>query len=134
RGITHVGALAGLTVPARDVSRDPRLTVLRDRLAEHPQAADVRLFASADIAAVKSSLVVRAPREYVRHAWTALAIFLAAFWLAHAVRRMLGTTGDAVLLPAIQLLAGLSLITMLSLRDPLRDTEAALSVAIAVAL
>jgi hypothetical protein len=61
----------------------------------------VRLLTAGDIAAVKPSLVVRTPRQYERHAWIALAIFLAAFWLAHAVRAGMGTTGDAVLLPAV---------------------------------
>jgi cell division protein FtsW (lipid II flippase) len=134
QGITHVGALAGVTIPARDIRKDARLTVLRDRLAQRSDATDIRLFAPADIASIKPAMVVRTPRQYVRHAWIALAIFFAGFWLAHVARRMLGSTGDAVLLPAIQLLAGLSLITMLSMRDPLRDTEAALSVAIAVGL
>ena len=120
-----------VTVQAREL-RNGRLAALRDRL--RPDATEVRLFTQADIAAVKPSLVVRTPREYVRRAWTTLGVFLLAFWLAHIVRAAIGTTGDAVLLPAVQLLAGLSLITMLSMRDPLRDTEAAWSVAIAVGL
>jgi cell division protein FtsW (lipid II flippase) len=132
--LTHVGALATITVPAHDVRGNQQLTTLRQRLAQHEDATGVRLFAAADIAALKPSLIVRTPRDYARHAWLALAIFLLAFWIAHAVRALSGTTGDPVLLPAIQLLAGLSLITMLSMRDPLRDTEAALSVAIAVAM
>jgi cell division protein FtsW (lipid II flippase) len=92
------------------------------------------LFTAADITGLKPSLVVRTSGEYRRHAWTSLVLFLAAFWGAHVLRRVLGTTGDALLLPSLQLLAGLSLITMVSLRDPLRDTEAAGSVAIGIAL
>src|SRR4051812_29684877 len=133
-GLTHVGALAGITVPARDVKMRAQLTVLRDWLAQRTDAPDVRLFTPADIAAMKPGMVVRTPRQYERRAWMTLAVFMLAFWFAHAVRTALGTTGDAVLLPAVQLLAGLSVITMLSMRDPLRDTEAAWSVAIAVGL
>src|SRR4051812_3986313 len=133
-GLTHVGALAGITVPARDVKMQAPLTVLRDRLAQRADATGVRLFTPADIAAIKPAMVVRTPRQYERRAWMTLAVFMLAFWVAHAMRTTLGTTGDAVLLPAVQLLAGLSVITMLSMRDPLRDTEAAWSVAIAVGL
>ncbi len=83
---------------------------------------------------MKPAVIVRTTRNYRRHVLTALALFLLAFWITHLARRVLGTTGDALLLPALQLLAGLSLITMMSLRDPLRDTEAAAGVAIGVAL
>ncbi len=133
-GITHIGALAAVSVSARDIRRDARLTVLRGRLGDRGDANEVRLFTPADIAAIKPALVVRTPRQYERDAWMALAIFIAGFWFAHVARRILGGPGDAVLLPSIQLLAGISLITMLSMRDPLRDTEAALAVAIAVGL
>lgn len=132
--LTHVGALAAITVPARDVRNNTALTVLRQRLEQRPQQEDVRLFTSTDIAALKSSVIVRTTRNYRRHVVSALALFMLAFWFAHLARRLLGTTGDALLLPALQLLAGLSLITMMSLRDPLRDTEAAVGVAIGVAL
>jgi cell division protein FtsW (lipid II flippase) len=133
-GVTHVGALASITVPARDVRDNISLSILRARLDQRPDRTDVRLFTAGDITTLKPNLIVRLPREYRRHVWTALLLFLAAFWGAHLVRRVLGTTGDALLLPAIQLLAALSLITMMSLRDPLRDTEAVGSVAIGVAL
>lgn len=132
--LTHVGALAAVTVPAATVQGDPRLTVLRDRLAQQRDPSPVRLLTSADIITLKPALIVRTPGEYRRDTWTAFALFLAAFWCAHAIRRWLGTTGDAVLLPAVQLLAGLGVIAMVSLRDPLRDTEAAVAMANGVAL
>ena len=132
--LSHVGALAAVTVPVRDLRMNPQLTVLRARLGQRTDATDVRLLTPADIAAVKPALVVRTPRQHVRQAWMTIGLFMLAFWFAHLVRRRLGTTGDAVLIPTVQLLAGLSLITMLSMRDPVRDTEAAWSVAIATGL
>jgi cell division protein FtsW (lipid II flippase) len=135
--LTHVGALAAITVPIEEIQRDSRLVTWRDRLAQHPPPAGshaVRLFTSADLASLKPKLVVRTPSQYSRRIVNAFALFLAAFWLAHLLRRLLGTTGDAILVPAIQLLSGLSLLAMMSLRDPLRDTDSAGGVAIGVAL
>jgi cell division protein FtsW (lipid II flippase) len=144
--LTHVGALASMTVPAQDVRTNRALTVLRSRLDQRPEGGapvsgsaasaqqTVRLFTPADVTKLKPGVVVRTTGDYSRDAWRALGLFVLAFWFAHLARRVLGTTGDALLLPALQLLAGLSLIAMMSLRDPLRDTEAAGSVAIGVAL
>jgi cell division protein FtsW (lipid II flippase) len=132
--LTHVGMLASITVPAPSILENGGLSVLRTRLDQRPGSKEVRLFTSSDITTLKASLMVRTTREYRRHAWSALLLFLAAFWIAHLVRRMLGTTGDALLVPAVQLLAGLSLMTMMALRDPLRDSEAVGSVAVGVAL
>ena len=55
-------------------------------------------------------------------------LFIAAFWLAHIVRGLLGVTGDPLLLPIVQLLTGIGVMTMIALRDPLRDTLAAVTV------
>lgn len=83
----------------------------------------------AEVTAVKPFLVVRRAAEFRRALTIALIVFFAAFWIAHAVRARLGLTGDVVLLPAVLLLTGLSLMTMLALRDPVRDTMAAVTMA-----
>ncbi|HTM05171.1 MAG TPA: FtsW/RodA/SpoVE family cell cycle protein [Vicinamibacterales bacterium] len=135
--LTHVGALAAVTIPIEEFQHDRRLVTWRDRLARHPPqpgSRSMRLFTASDLATLKAKLVVRTPSQYSRRVLNAFALFFAAFWLAHLVRRMLGTTGDAILVPAIQLLSGLSLLAMMSLRDPLRDTDSAGGVAIGVAL
>ncbi len=121
-GMTHVGALAAMTLPAPEVRADRRLTVLNERLRQRPDSADVPLFTPGDIAALKPSLIVRLPSAYERQVTVALLVFLLSFWLAHVIRWWFGTTGDGVLLPAVHLLTGLGLIAMLALRDPLRDT------------
>lgn len=108
---SHVGALAGLR-----------------------GAGDAPLFGAADIAAIKPFAIVRSPAEYAARIGRAALLFFASFLAAHLVRRAAGATGDPVLLPAVQLLTGLSAVAMLSMRDPLRDTDAASSLVYGVAI
>jgi cell division protein FtsW (lipid II flippase) len=133
-GLTHVGALATITVPVSAISGDARLTVLGERARARPSAVHVPLLMPADVAAIKPALVVRTRVEYERLTAFAAVLFLLSFWVTHVARRLLGTTAEATVLPAMMLLTGLSLIAMMSLRDPLRDTHAAWSVAVGVAL
>ena len=58
-------------------------------------------------------------RDFLR--WT--AIYFAAFWLVYLAWRIRGFNCDPAILPAVHILTGLGLILMVSLRDPLRDTE-----------
>jgi cell division protein FtsI/penicillin-binding protein 2/cell division protein FtsW (lipid II flippase) len=53
--------------------------------------------------------------------WT--GIYFAAFWLVYLAWRIRDFDCDPAILPAIHLLSGIGLILMVSLRDPLRDTE-----------
>jgi cell division protein FtsW (lipid II flippase) len=122
--LSHVGALAGLTLPADRVRADRRLTVLNERLRSRGGDA-VPIFTVADIAALKPSVVVRTSEDYRWRMLAATVWFMAAFWLAHGARAIAGTTGDPLLLPIVQLLSGLGLMAMVALRDPLRDTLAA---------
>ncbi len=52
-------------------------------------------------------------------------MLLAAFWAGHVVRRWRRRDDDPVLLPAVMILCGIGMMTMVALRDPLRDTIAA---------
>lgn len=108
---SHVGALAGVT-----------------------GTDGTRLLRAADIGALKPYAVVRSAGAYRARLARAALIFFAAFLLAHIVRRVRGATGDPVLLPAAMLLTGLSAAAMISMRDPLRDTDAASSLVYGVAL
>ena len=109
---THVGALARIR---RDGETAP-------------------LFNSAAITAIKPAAVVRSASAYRSLVARAALLFFAAFLVAHLVRRAGGVTGDPVLLPAVMLLTGLSAIAMMSMRDPLRDTDAAGSLVMGVVL
>jgi cell division protein FtsW (lipid II flippase) len=130
--LEHVGGLAGVSLPAARVQSNPRFAVLNGRLRARG-GSEVPVLTAADIAAIKPALVVRTPREHQRRLLEAVLLFLAAFWLASLVRGALGVTGDPLLLPIVQLLTGLGLMTMIAMRDPLRDTLAAVTVAQGVA-
>jgi cell division protein FtsW (lipid II flippase)/cell division protein FtsI/penicillin-binding protein 2 len=123
--LEHVGGLTGVTIPAADVRRDRRFAQLRSRLERRPGAAAVAVLSPADLSAVKPRLAVRTVGEFNARVGRAVAWFLVAFWLAHLFRRWRRRDDDPVLLPAVMLLCGVGVITMLGLRDPVRDTIAA---------
>jgi cell division protein FtsW (lipid II flippase) len=106
---------------------EPRLEHVAGLLGPPPRTAGV--LTPSNIAALKPFLIVRTPREFRRSIVIAVALFMVSFWLAHLVRWRFGTIGDGVLLPVVHLLTGLSLMAMIALRDPLRDTIAAMPVA-----
>lgn len=125
--LTHVGALAAFTIPAPRIRADRRLTVLNERLRTR-SGTDVNLFTVSDIATLKPAVVVRTPDAYRWRLLVASGLFIAVFWLTHGVRWLLGVTGDPLLLPIVQLLTGIGVMAMIALRDPLRDTLAAVTV------
>jgi cell division protein FtsW (lipid II flippase)/cell division protein FtsI/penicillin-binding protein 2 len=123
--LEHVGGLAAITIPAAEVRADRRLVQLRERLARRPDAQEVAVLSASDVAALKPQLAVRTVREFRVRAAAAVLTLLAAFWLAHLVRRWRRKDDDPVLLPAVMILCGVGMMAMLGLRDPIRDTMAA---------
>jgi len=71
---------------------------------------------------MKGLLVVRTPREFQREFLLWCGLYLAGFYLVALVWRLRRFEGDRSLLLALQLLTGIGLALMLSMRDPLRDT------------
>lgn len=124
--LTHAGALTTVTVPIAAVQKDRRLAVLNGRLPPSSGADTMAVFTATDVAALKSAVSVRSIDEYRDGVRYIALVFFASFWIVHLVRRITGRTGDVVLLPAMQLLSGIGLMAMIALRDPLRDTDAAL--------
>ena len=120
--IDHVGALAALTWSDAELKANRRLTQVQARLASRKGTAPLRLLTAADLAAVKPHLVVRTAPEYLSRLGRAFLALLGAFWVAHLVRRWRGTQDDPVLLPILLVLCGLGLMSMVALRDPLRDS------------
>jgi cell division protein FtsW (lipid II flippase) len=127
--VEHVGALAAVTLPASEVRANPSYSRLRSRLERRPEVAEVAVLTPADISAVKPWLTVRSAGAYRMRIAGAVVMLLAAFWAAHVVRRWRRRDDDPVLLPLVMLLAGLGMMTMIGLRDPLRDTLAAVTFA-----
>ena len=132
--LDHVGALAGVTIPADRVRHDPRLEQLGVRLARRPAAADISVLSRSDIVTMKPRLAVRSVSAFNRSLARAVAAFLGAFWLAHLFRRWRRRHDDPFVLPALLLLTGIGLMTMIALRDPVRDTIAADAFAAGAAL
>lgn len=131
--IDHVGSLASISIPAAKVRAQPGLAHLNERLQARSTLSDVSIVNASELAAIKQAATVRTVADYRRQMLTTALLFLLAFWLTHAIRAWRGTTGDPILLPAVALVAGLGLMTMIALRDPLRDTIIARSFADGVA-
>src|SRR5262249_35113011 len=120
--LDHVGALSAVTMSAEEIRRNPRFVELRARLSKRPGASQAPLLTGADLAALKPRFVVRTMREYGFALTRACSVFMLGFWIAHAVRRWRRAEDDPLMLPLLLLLSGIGLMTMLALRDPVRDT------------
>lgn len=125
--LDHVGALAAVTIPAEELRGNRKLEVLRAKLERRPGLDRVPVLTATDIAAIKPGLVVRTARDFRARVWRAASWFFVAFWIAHVIRRWRRAEDDPLMLPLLMLLCGIGLMTMLSLRDPLRDTIPAVS-------
>ena len=119
--LSNVGALSRLRLTAADALADPRADSLwkTATATRKPLPPSVPLLS---ISRFKPLVVVRTPHEFLQlyGLWTAL--YLASFWVVHIIWRMRRFRADGSLLPAVQLLSGIGLMLMVSLRDPLRDT------------
>ena len=120
--LEHVGGLARVTIPATEIRADRRYVQLRSRLERRPWLEGVPVLSPTDLANVKPHVIVRTPEAFRLRLMTAALWLFAAFWTAHAFRRMRGTIGDPVALPVVLLLCGIGLMSLVALRDPLRDT------------
>ncbi|MDB5250958.1 MAG: cell cycle protein [Flaviaesturariibacter sp.] len=83
----------------------------------------LRLFSGRDFNNLKreGSLIVRMPDEATRWYWIIVGTFLFGFFLVHLLLSWRFPSADQLILPVVMLLTGISLITLLSLQDPLRD-------------
>lgn len=100
---------------------------LRQREAERvkagrPPALEIKVPVFAQVSELKPSFVVRTPEEF-RHSFLLWSVFcLLAAFVVHFAWHARRFEGDQTLLPLVQLMSGVGLILMVSLRDPLRDT------------
>jgi cell division protein FtsW (lipid II flippase) len=83
----------------------------------------MKLFSTADFNTFKKekTFIVRTPMEVRQWLWIITAGFILAFWLLHVLLSLKFPGADQFILPLLMLLTGFSLITLLSLQDPLRD-------------
>ena len=83
----------------------------------------LKLFAGRDFNNLKreKALIVRTPDEVTRWYPIIAFSFLGAFLLLHLVLTFRFPKSDQLILPVLMLLTGLSILTLFSLQDPLRD-------------
>ncbi|MEP7144123.1 MAG: FtsW/RodA/SpoVE family cell cycle protein, partial [Ferruginibacter sp.] len=83
----------------------------------------IKLFSTFDFNTFKKekSFIVRTPKEAIEWFWIIAIGFPVAFWLLHILLSLRFREADQFILPLLMLLTGFSLITLLSLQDPLRD-------------
>ncbi|MDQ3683353.1 MAG: cell cycle protein, partial [Bacteroidota bacterium] len=83
----------------------------------------IKLLSSRDYNNLKKerSLIVRTPEEATKWYGIIVGAFFFGFILLHIFLSVRFPQADQVIVPVIMLLTGLSLITLLSLQDPLRD-------------
>ncbi|MGH9345722.1 MAG: FtsW/RodA/SpoVE family cell cycle protein [Vicinamibacterales bacterium] len=127
--LENVGALARARIPVAAIEQARDAVAFRGRLADERAAAEgtlhdapVLVFTAAQLSDVKPRLIVRGFEQYRRRLLFTLALMLAGFYGAHLWRRFARTTRDPVLLPIVHLLCGIGFVSMIALRDPLRDT------------
>lgn len=83
----------------------------------------IRLLSSKDFNNLKRerSLIVRTPQEASKWYWIIVGVFFGGFILLHIFLSWRYQQADQLVVPTVMLLTGISLLTLLSLQDPLRD-------------
>jgi len=83
----------------------------------------IRLLSTRDFNILKKekTLIVRTPEEFTKWFWIIIAAFLGAFVLVHLLMTARFPEADQIILPVLMFFGGISLLTLLSLQDPLRD-------------
>jgi hypothetical protein len=69
----------------------------------------------------EKALIVRTPEDFTKWFWIIVGVFFGGFFLVHIFLSVKLQDTDQLILPVVMTLTGLSLITLLSLQDPLRD-------------
>ena len=95
-----------------------------DQVLNFSQAVHtIRLFSTGDFNVLKKekAFIVRTPDEARQWYWIIAAGFILAFLILHIILSVKFPGADQFILPIIMTLSGLSLLTLLSLQDPLRD-------------
>ena len=133
-GIDRVSMLSRITVPAADVQSNPSLTRLNERLVQTTGARDIALLTVSDLARLRPVIGVRSAGQFSWKVLLALSLTLGPMWLIHVMRRRSTAFGDPIIIPSVTFLLGLGLIAMITLRDPVRDGDLAISFATGVCL
>jgi len=127
-GISHVGEIGQIRVPIGEVLSTRGLSELQARArltkSSHPDATTIALLTAGDVARLKPLFAVRDAGRFTRQLVLWCVLFLGCFFGVHLYWSVRGIEGPQYLLPAVQLLTGIGMTLMVTLRDPLRDTLA----------
>jgi len=127
RPAPNVGELGRIRIPEAEIATGGKLPVLTERLAERRartaegEAVTVPLLSASQVRQLKPDLAVRTASEFRSSFlfWTGL--FMAGLLALHFAWRVRRFAGDELLLPIVAVLAGIGLLVMVAIRDPLRD-------------
>ncbi|BDI31781.1 hypothetical protein CCAX7_38320 [Capsulimonas corticalis] len=86
------------------------------------QMRHLKLFRGTNIVLDDDQLVVRGKSDVSSEYWRGIAFFFFAFFLAHVYLRKMAPSADPFLLPLIELLCGVGLMMVYTVKDPFRDT------------
>ena len=122
--LPNVGALGRIRVPVREVLATRGLPDLQARAKDQAGAATMPLLTGSQLSRLKPLFVVRDGGQYKRRLILWSAVFFGAFYAVHLFWTFRRARGAWFVLPAIHALAGIGVVLMITLRDPLRDTLA----------
>lgn len=117
--VPNVGLLARIHVAASEVTSTRGLTSMQARVHG---AQSVALLTATEFSRLKPSFVVRDRSQFRNRLLVWCPVFLVMFFAVHLFWTIRGVRGSAIVLPALELLSGVGLILMITLRDPQRDT------------
>lgn len=127
RALANIGELARIRVTEKEITSQSKLDLFKKRLDEIKKNQSSQpdpsfpLLTGAQLADIKPSFVVRAPGDFRRAFLLYTFLFFVGFYAARLLWRRLGFACDSLMLAIIHTLAGVGLILMVSMRDPLRD-------------
>ena len=133
-GIDRLSTLSRIVVPATAIRADRNLTRLNERLSLATPDTDLTLLTTSDLTRLRPALAVRSVSQFLWKVLLAFALTVGPMWLVHLIRRRWTEIGDPIILPSVTLLLGFGLMAMVTLRDPIRDGDIAISFATGVAL
>ncbi|HZY40279.1 MAG TPA: FtsW/RodA/SpoVE family cell cycle protein [Mucilaginibacter sp.] len=89
----------------------------------HRAPHTIRLLSTKDFNIIRKekSIIIRTPQEFEYWFWVIVAGFFAGFFIIHFILNIRFSESDQLILPMVMLLTGISLLTLLSMQDPLRD-------------
>jgi cell division protein FtsW (lipid II flippase) len=124
--LPNVGALGKIRVTGNQIHGKLGFESLNERMGRATARGDnpksIALLTPIELHNIKPLLAVRSPVQFRNVFITSAALFFVLFFALHVFWRYRRFTGDNLILPAVELLCGVGLMLMISMRDPLRDT------------